>query len=83
MYIDVNASPLLLFEGKDGVSVNAAATVDNVAVSSKLESDNFVVIKLDSGSEAYRQFVQICILTGKCLKSECTRAVFFSTSDGL
>lgn len=71
MYIDVNASPLFLFEGKDGASVNAAAAVDNVAVSSKLESDNFVVIKLDSGSEAYRQFVQICILFDKCLKSEC------------
>jgi hypothetical protein len=60
--INVNASLLFLFEGKDGASINAAATVDNVAVSSKLESDDFVAIKLDSGSEAYRQFVQICIL---------------------
>lgn len=70
MYIDVNCSPLLLFEGKDGASIKAAATVDNVAVSSKLESDEFVVIKLDSESEAYRQFVQICILFDKCLQSD-------------
>jgi hypothetical protein len=60
---------LSLFEGKDGASVNAAKTVDNVAVLSKLELDDFVVIKLDSGSEAYRQFVEICILFDKCLKS--------------
>lgn len=59
---------LFLFEGKDDASVNAAATVGNVAVSSKLESDEFVAIKLDSGSEAYRQFVQICILFDKCLQ---------------
>lgn len=65
----VNVSPLSLFEGKDGASVNAAKTVDNVAVLSKLELDDFVVIKLDSGSEAYRQFVEICILFDKCLKS--------------
>jgi hypothetical protein len=67
LYIDVNGSPVFLFEGKDGASINAAATMDNVAVSSKLESDEFVVIKLDSGSEAYKQFVQICILFDKCL----------------
>jgi hypothetical protein len=67
LYIDVNGSPLFLFEGNDGASINAAATVNNVAVSSKLESDEFVVIKLDSGSEAYRQFVQICILFDKFL----------------
>lgn len=54
-----NAIFVVFVEGKDGASVNAAAAVDNVAVSSKLESDNFVVIKLDSGSEAYGQFVQI------------------------
>jgi len=70
LYIDVNGSSLFLFEGKDGASINAAATVDNVAVSSKLESDEFVVIKLDSESEAYRQFVQICILVEKCLQSD-------------
>jgi hypothetical protein len=70
LYIDINAPPLFLFVGKDGASINAAATVDNVVVSSKLESDNFVVIKLDSGSEAYRQFVQICILFDKCLQLE-------------
>jgi hypothetical protein len=67
LYIDVNGSPVFLFQGKDGASINAAATMDNVAVSSKLESDEFVVIKLDSGSEAYKQFVQICILFDKCL----------------
>lgn len=69
MYIDVNGSPLFLFQGKDGASISAAAAVDNAAVSSKLESDEFVAIKLDSGSEAYRHFVQICILFEKCLHS--------------
>jgi len=54
-----NAIFVVFVEGKDGASINAAATMDNVAVSSKLESDEFVVIKLDSGSEAYKQFVQI------------------------
>jgi len=69
LYIDVNGSPLFLFQGKDDASISAAAAVDNVAVSSKLESDEFVAIKLDSGSEAHRQFVQICILFNKCLQS--------------
>jgi chemotaxis protein histidine kinase CheA len=54
-----NAIFVVFVEGKDGASINAAAALDNVAVSSKLESDEFVVIKLDSESEAYRQFVQI------------------------
>jgi len=54
-----NAIFVVFVEGKDGASINVAATIDNVAVSSKLESDKFVVIKLDSGSEAYKQFVQI------------------------
>jgi hypothetical protein len=70
MYVDVNGLPLFLFEGKDDASINAAAAVDNVAVSSKLELDEFVVIKLESGSEVYRQFVQICILFDKCLHSD-------------
>jgi 5-methylcytosine-specific restriction endonuclease McrBC regulatory subunit McrC len=57
-----------LFEGKDDASKNTAAAVDNVAISSKLESKDFVAIKLDSGSEAYRQFAQICILFVKYVK---------------
>lgn len=54
-----NAVFVVFVEGKDDTSKNAAATVDDVAVSSKLESDDFVAIKLDSESEAYRQFAQI------------------------
>jgi len=54
-----NAIFVVFVEGKDDASISAAAAVDNVAVSSKLESDEFVAIKLDSGSEAHRQFVQI------------------------
>jgi hypothetical protein len=58
----INILFLFLFEGEDDSSKSIAATVDNTAVSSKLESEDFVVIRINSGSEAYRQFAQICIL---------------------
>ncbi|PNF22902.1 UBX domain-containing protein 4 [Cryptotermes secundus] len=54
-----NAVFVVFVEGKDDLSKSIAATIDNTAVSSKLESEDFVVIRLDSGSEAYRQFAQI------------------------
>jgi hypothetical protein len=59
---------LFLFEGKDDLSKSIAATIDSTAISSKLESEDFVVIKINSGSETYRQFAQICILFDKYLK---------------
>jgi hypothetical protein len=58
----INILFLFLFEGEDDSSKSMAATIDNTAVSSKLESEDFVVIRINSGSEAYRQFTQICIL---------------------
>jgi hypothetical protein len=68
--LTVNISPLFLFEGKDDASRNTASAVDDVAVSSTLESEDFVAIKIDSGSEAYTQFAQICILYAKYLKCD-------------
>jgi hypothetical protein len=64
----INILFLFLFEGKDDLSKSIAATIDNTAISSKLESEDFVVIRLNSESEAYRQFAQICILLDKYLK---------------
>nr|CAD7201856.1 unnamed protein product [Timema douglasi] len=43
----------------DEASKDTATAINNLEVSSKLESDDFIAIKLDSGSEAYRQFAQI------------------------
>lgn len=54
-----NAVFVVFVEGTDDLSKSIAATVDNTAISSKLESEDFVVIRLNSGSEAYRQFAQI------------------------
>ncbi|KDR21412.1 UBX domain-containing protein 4 [Zootermopsis nevadensis] len=54
-----NAVFVVFVEGKDEASKNAASALDDVAVLSKLESEDFVAVKLDSGSEAYNQFVQI------------------------
>jgi hypothetical protein len=68
--LSINISILLLFEGKNDASKNAASVMDSVEVSSKLESEDFVAIKLDSGSEGYRQFAQICILCTSYLECE-------------
>nr|CAD7397338.1 unnamed protein product [Timema cristinae] len=46
-------------KGSDEASKDTATAINNLEVSSKLESDDFIAIKLDSGSEAYRQFAQI------------------------
>jgi hypothetical protein len=64
----ITDSFLFLFEGTNDLSRSIAATIDNTAISSKLESEDFVVIRLNSGSEGYRQFVQICILFDQYLK---------------
>jgi hypothetical protein len=64
----INNSFLFLFEGTDELSKSIAATIDNTAISSKLESEDFVVVRLNSGSDAYRQFAQICILFDKYMK---------------
>nr|CAD7438660.1 unnamed protein product [Timema bartmani] len=47
--------------GSDEASKDTATAINNLEVSAKLESDDFVAIKLDSGSEAYRQFAQIFV----------------------
>ncbi|KAJ9592417.1 hypothetical protein L9F63_015937 [Diploptera punctata] len=54
-----NAIFVVFVNGQDDVSRTAAVTVDSEAVSSKLETEDFVAIKLESDSETYRQFVQI------------------------
>lgn len=48
--------------GKDDASVQLAQAIDTTEVSSRLEEEHFVAIRLESGSEAYRFFAQICIL---------------------
>lgn len=48
--------------GKDDRSAELAQTIDAAEVSSRLEEDHFVAIRLESGSESYRFFAQICIL---------------------
>ncbi|KAG8229425.1 hypothetical protein J437_LFUL000946 [Ladona fulva] len=45
--------------GSDDASKSTTSAIDSAEVSSKLESDDFVAIRLESGSESYRQFVQI------------------------
>lgn len=53
---------LIAFAGKDETSTEFAAAVNNSEVSSRLEQDDFVAIRLESDSEAYTFFAQICIL---------------------
>jgi len=48
--------------GKDDTSVQLAQAIDATEVSSRLEEEHFVAIRLESGSAAYRFFAQICIL---------------------
>ncbi|XP_058794186.1 UBX domain-containing protein 4-like [Phymastichus coffea] len=50
---------VVFVEGKDEVSQEVAKTLDSVEVSSRLEEDKFVVIKLQSDSENYTFFAQI------------------------
>lgn len=48
--------------GKDDTSVQLAQAINATEISSRLEDEHFVAIRLESGSEAYRFFAQICIL---------------------
>ncbi|XP_020280469.1 UBX domain-containing protein 4 isoform X2 [Pseudomyrmex gracilis] len=50
---------VVFIEGKDDTSAQFAHTIDTTEVSSRLEEDSFVAIRLESGSEAYRFFAQI------------------------
>ncbi|XP_067003683.2 UBX domain-containing protein 4 [Anabrus simplex] len=50
---------VVFVEGQDDSSRKTLATLEDSTISSQLESDDFIVIKLDSGSESYRQFAQI------------------------
>lgn len=52
---------MLLFTGKDDVSQEVSRSLHSSEVSSKLESEKFVAIKLESESENYRFFAQICM----------------------
>lgn len=48
------------FSGTDDLSVKLGSLVDSDLIRKHLESENFVAIRIDSGSEAYMQFAQIC-----------------------
>ncbi|XP_011872110.1 PREDICTED: UBX domain-containing protein 4 isoform X2 [Vollenhovia emeryi] len=50
---------VVFVEGKDDASVQLARAIDAPEVSSRLEGEHFVAIRLESGSEAYRFFAQI------------------------
>ncbi|KMQ88113.1 ubx domain-containing protein 2 [Lasius niger] len=50
---------VVFVEGKDDTSAQLAQTINAVEVSSLLEEEHFVAIRLESGSEAYRFFAQI------------------------
>lgn len=53
---------MFLFTGKDELSVQFAETIESAEISSRLEQEHFVAIKIESGTETYRFFAQICIL---------------------
>lgn len=46
--------------GSDELSTAFSDMVNNDVIRNKLESDDFVAIKVQSDSEAYIQFAQIC-----------------------
>ncbi|XP_031827720.1 UBX domain-containing protein 4 [Nomia melanderi] len=50
---------VVFVEGKDDTSVEVAEALNDSEVSCRLEHENFVAIKLESGSETYRFFAQI------------------------
>lgn len=52
----------LIITGDDEVSIETAKVIDTLEISSRLQRDDFVAIRLESGSESYRFFAQICIL---------------------
>lgn len=56
-----------LFVGKDDTSVQVAEAINSTEVSCRLEQEDFVAIRLESGSETYRFFAQICILFCRAL----------------
>lgn len=59
--------------GKDENSTKLSGLIDSEAVTSLLESEQFVAIKIESDKEEYNQFVKICELnigTGHVISSE-------------
>ncbi|KAH0954503.1 hypothetical protein HN011_012157 [Eciton burchellii] len=50
---------VVFVEGRDDTSVQLAQAIDATEISSRLEEEHFVAIKLESGSESYRFFAQI------------------------
>lgn len=51
-----------MFTGKDDTSTQLSQIIESREISSRLEQDHFVAIKIESGTETYRFFAQICIL---------------------
>lgn len=50
---------VVFVEGKDDASLEIAKVIDSREISSRLERDDFVAVKLEGGSEAYGFFAQI------------------------
>lgn len=51
---------LFNFAGTDELSASFTLLIDDDRIRNKLESDDFVAVKVQSDSEAYKQFAQIC-----------------------
>uniref|UniRef100_A0A6B2EHE3 UBX domain-containing protein 4 n=1 Tax=Phlebotomus kandelakii TaxID=1109342 RepID=A0A6B2EHE3_9DIPT len=54
-----NAVFVVFVAGTDDLSTKLGSLIDNDLIRKHLETDNFVAIRIDSGSEAYMQFAQI------------------------
>lgn len=50
---------VVFVEGKDATSVQLAQAINTADVSSRLEEETFVAVRLESGSESYNFFAQI------------------------
>lgn len=53
---------LFIFVGNDDKSRNLTSLINDVEVSSKMENETFVALKLEAGSLPHTQFTEICIL---------------------
>lgn len=51
----------MFFTGSDDKSVQITNIINNEAITNKLESENFVAIKIEANSVPHQQFSEICM----------------------
>lgn len=56
------AALTLRFSGKDDKSVQAARALEEETISSRMDRDDFVSVRVEADTEAFVFFQQICIL---------------------